>query len=101
VMRGRLEREMFAPTLGLPAGPPARRADRGSSRRRQADLARREIERLRRELDDAAGRERRMRESVERTTETLRQEKARLSEARREAAALRRQLKTAERKGNG
>jgi hypothetical protein len=101
VMRGRLEREVSAPTLGLPAGPPVRRADRGSSRRRQADLARREIERLRQELDDAAGRERRMRESVERTTETLRQEKARLSEARREAAALRRQLKAAERKAKG
>jgi hypothetical protein len=101
VLRGRLEREVSAPTLGLPAGAPPRRADQGSSKRHQAALARREVERLREELDDAAGREQRMRESVERTTETLRQEKARLSEARREAAALRRRLKAAERKGTG
>jgi hypothetical protein len=101
VMHGRLEREVSAPTLGLPAGAPARRADQDSSKRRRADQARRDVERLRQELEDAAGRERRMRESVERTTETLRQEKARLSEARREAAALRRQLKAAEGKAQG
>ncbi len=100
VMRGRLEREVSAPTLGLPAGA-APRPDQGSSKRREADRARREVERLRQELDDAAGVEQRMRESVERTAETLRQEKTRLSEARREAAALRRRLKAAERKGRG
>jgi hypothetical protein len=101
VMHGRLEREVSAPTLGLPAGAPARRADQRSSKRRRADQARRDVERLRQELDAAAGREQRTRESVERTTETLRQEKARLSEARREAAALRRQLKAAEAKAQG
>jgi hypothetical protein len=101
VVSGRLEREVSAPTLGLPAGAPARRADRGASRHRQADLARSEIERLRQELDTAAGRERHMRGSGKPTTETLRREKAQLSEARRESAALRRQLKAAERKGKG
>ena len=101
VMHGRLEREVSAPTLGLPAGAPARRVDQRSSKRRRADQARRDVERLRQELDAATGREQRMRESVERTTETLRQEKARLSDARREAAALRRQLKAAEAKAQG
>ena len=42
-----------------------------------------------------------MRESVERTTETLREEKARLSQARRESAALKRRLKAAEGEGAG
>jgi hypothetical protein len=101
VMHGRLEREVSAPTLGLPAAVPARLADHGSSKRRRADLARREVERLREELDDAAGREQRLRENVERTTETLREEKARLSQARRESAALKRRLKAAEGEGAG
>jgi hypothetical protein len=39
-----------------------------------------------------------MRESVERTAETLRQEKARLTEAKRETAKLRRDVKAAQRK---
>lgn len=98
VMRGRLEREESAPTLGIPAGTPARRAGSGLAKRREATQARREVERLRQELDDAAAREERMRESVDRTTETLRQEKARLAEARRETASLRRRMKAAERK---
>jgi len=97
-MRGRLEREESAPTLGIPAGTPVRRTDAGSAKRREATVARRETERLRQELDDAAAREERMRESVERTAETLRQEKARLTEAKRETAKLRRDVKAAERK---
>jgi hypothetical protein len=97
-MRGRLEREESAPTLGIPAGIPVRRTDAGSAKRRETTLARRETERLREELDDAAAREERMRESVERTAETLRQEKARLTEAKRQTARLRREVKAAERK---
>ena len=98
VMRGRLEREESAPTLGIPAGTPARRAGSGPAKRRETSAARREVERLRQELDDAAAREKRMHDGVERTTETLRHEKARLAEAKRETAGLRRQLKAAERK---
>ena len=98
VMRGRLEREESAPTLGISAGTPVRRAGAGSAKWREATVARREAERLRQELDDAAAREERMRESVERTGEMLRQEKARLAEAKRETARLRRQMKAAERK---
>lgn len=98
VMRGRLEREESAPTLGIPAGTQVRRAGTGPAKRREASAKRREVERLRDELDDAAAREERMRDSVERTTETLRQEKARLADAKRGTAALRRKLKAAERK---
>jgi len=97
VMRGRLEREQSAPTLGTPAVPPARRRDSGSTKRREAAAARRELERLRDELDEATAREERLRESVERTTETLRQDKTRLTEAKRETAKLRRHVKAAER----
>ncbi len=101
VMRGRLEREQSAPTLGLPETLPPRRAGAGSARRREATLARHEVERLSDELDDAAAREERLRESVQRTTETLRQEKALLADAKREAAGLRRRLKAAERRTKG
>jgi hypothetical protein len=98
VMRGRLEREQAATTLGIPADASARSRGPGSTKRREATVARRELERLREELDEAAAREKRLRESVERTAETLRQDKARLADAKRETAALRRRVKAAERK---
>ena len=98
VMRGRLEREQSATTLGTPAIAPTRRRGSGSAKRRDAAAARRELQRLREELDDAVASEERLRESVERTTETLRFEKARLADAKRETANIRRQVKAAERK---
>lgn len=98
VMSGRVERERSAPTLGTPAVPPARRRDSGSAKRRELALAKRELERRRDELGEATAREERLRENVERTTETLRQDKARLAEAKRETAGLRRQVKAAERR---
>ena len=98
VLRGRIEREQSATTLGTPAVPPKRNRGPGSGKRREVAEARRELERLRAELDDAAAREERMRGSVERTTETLRQEKARLADAKSETAAVRRKLKAAERR---
>ena len=100
VMHGRLERDVSAPTLGLPAAvPPAARTrfveappgGPGSTRGRAPATGARRRRR----------REQRLRESVERTTETLREEKARLSQARRESAALKRRLKAAEGEGAG
>jgi hypothetical protein len=98
VMRGRLQREQSATTLGIPAGAPTRRRGSGSTKRREATIARRELERLRDELDDAAAREERLRENVERTAETLRQDKARLADAKRATASARRKVKAAERR---
>jgi hypothetical protein len=98
VMRGRVEREQSAPTLGMPAAAPIRRRESTAAKRREVTLARRELERLRSELDDAAAREERIRESVDRTNETLREEKVRLADAKRETASLRRQVRSAERK---
>lgn len=100
VMRGRLEREQSATTLGTPAvaAPARRRRDPRAAKRRDTAQARRELQRLRDELDEMTAREDRLRESVERTTETLREEKARLADARRDTAGMRRRVKAAERK---
>jgi hypothetical protein len=98
VVRGRLERERSAPTLGMPAVAPRRRRDSGAAERRDLAQARRELVQLREELDRAADRAERLRGSVARTTETLRDERARLAEAKRETAKLRRQVKAAERR---
>jgi hypothetical protein len=99
VMRGRLERERSATTLGTPAvAPTPRRESARSARRRDVALARRELERLRAELDEAAEREERLRENLKRTAETLRQDKARLAEAKRETTGLRRRVKAAGRR---
>jgi hypothetical protein len=98
VMRGRLEREQAATTLGTPAVAPAGRRDRSMAKRRDVAQARRELERLRQELEETAEREAQVRESVERTTATLRAEKARLAETRRETAKLRRRIDAAERR---
>lgn len=101
VTQGRLEREQSASTLGTPASPPAGKPDRGSAERREAAGARRELERLRGELEDAAARQHELSERVERTAETLRQERARLAEAKRATAGLRREVRKAERRAGG
>jgi len=98
VMRGRLEREQSAPTLGMPTVAPTRRRDPRAAERRDLAQAQHELARLREELDQAADRAERLRESVERTTKTLREERARLAEAKRETANLRRRVKAAERR---
>ena len=101
VLRGRLQRERSAATLGTPAVGPPRRRDPGSARRRGVAQARRELKRLEAELADAAEREERLRERVEEATEALRGERARLAEGRRETAAAKRRLKAAERRAKG
>jgi hypothetical protein len=96
VLRGRVEREQSAATLGTLAAAPPRRRESGSAKRRDVAQARRELNRLEGEMADATEREERLRERVDRTAEALREEKKRLSETRREVAALRRRLKSAE-----
>jgi hypothetical protein len=101
VLRGRVEREQSAATLGpLAAGPPRRR-DRGSEKRRELAQARRDLGRLKDELGDASAREERLRARVEETEAVLRREKESLAEAKREATKLRRQLKAAQRRAQG
>jgi hypothetical protein len=98
VLRGRLEREQSAATLGTPATGPSRRPDPRSAKRRDAAEARRELERLEGELVDAAGLEERLRARVEQLTEALRQEKRKLADRKRETAALKRRVKAVERR---
>jgi hypothetical protein len=101
VLRGRVEREQSAATLGpLAAGPPRRR-DRGSEKRRELSQARRDLERLEAELADASAREGRLRARVEETEAVLRREKEALAEAKREATRLRRQAKSTEKRARG
>jgi hypothetical protein len=100
VLRGRVEREQSAATLGTLAAAPSRKRKPAAkaAKRRQTTEARREVERLERELDNATAREERLRRQVELTAETLKRERAKLGESKREAAALRRRLRTAQRR---
>jgi len=59
---------------------------------------RRELERLEGELADATAREEQLGARVERASEALRQERARLAQGKRETADLKRQVKAAERR---
>ena len=97
VLQGRVERERSAATLGTPAGAPLRRPP-GSPKRRDLAQDRRELERLEGELADATAREEQLGARVERASEALRQERARLAQGKRETADLKRQVKAAERR---
>jgi chromosome segregation ATPase len=99
VLRGRVEREQSAATLGTLglASPAAPRRGRAPRKGGETATARRELKRLERQLADAAAREERQRGKVERATEALREEKERLAESKRATTELRRQVKAAER----
>ena len=105
VVGGRVEREQSGATLGTPmAAPPSGRgsgAAKRSAKRRGVAQARRELKRLEDELEAARAREGRLRTRVDETAEALRRERARLAESKRATAALRRQVKAAERRAQG
>jgi hypothetical protein len=92
VLRGRVEREQSAATLGTPAAVSLPKRGSRPAKRREAAEARREVEQLEAELAEAETRQERLQAQVEQSTETLRRDKARLAEGRRETAALRRKL---------
>jgi hypothetical protein len=101
VVAGRVEREQSGATLGTPIlAPSPKRAAGGPTKRREQTRARRERERLEEELAEATEREERLRAQVERSTSALRDQKARLAEAKREATAMRRRLKSAQGRAN-
>jgi hypothetical protein len=101
VLRGRVERERSAATLGTPAVAPPRKRAPGRAKRRDLAQARRELTRLQGELADATAREERLRARVEQTAEALRQEKTKLADSKREMADLKRRVKAAERRAQG
>jgi hypothetical protein len=100
VLRGRVERERSAATLGTPAASPPRRSDTHAATRREIAEALRELKRLESELDDATAREDRLRARIEQTADALRQEKTSLADSKRETANLRRRLKAAQRRAH-
>jgi hypothetical protein len=105
VLRGRVEREQSAATLGTPALTSVQDLDRGAAKRqaaararREATQAQRELGRLEGELADAEAHQERMQAHVNQTTQTLKQAKSKLADAKRETAKLRREVKAAQRR---
>jgi hypothetical protein len=100
VVRGRVERERSAATLGIgaPSDLPRPRRKAEPLRRRDEAQARRERKALEAELANAAAREERLRAVTEDRAEALRQARAELADTKRETAALRRRLKAIERR---
>ncbi len=104
VVRGRVERERLAATLGVSAFAPSPRRKAKTARtqrKREAVQARRELTQLEGEVGAATERQRHLASRVEATAEALRREKAKLAEAKRDAAKLRTKLKAAERHARG
>jgi hypothetical protein len=98
LLRGRVDREQSAATLGTPAAAPPKTHDTGSAKRRASAEARRELERLERELSGASAHEERLREQVARSAEVLREERSELAASERQTKDLRRQVKAAARR---
>jgi hypothetical protein len=98
ILRGRVERERSAATLGAPATEAAPKPSARSRKRRERAEASRELERLEGQLAEAEARRDRLGERVEQINESLRQEKARLAAAKRETAKLGRELEAARRR---
>jgi hypothetical protein len=105
VLRGRVEREQSAATLGTSALAPMPDLDRGAAKRqaaararREATQAQRELERLEGELSDAEAHQERMQAQVDQTTETLKHAKSKLADAKRQTAKLKRQVRAAQRR---
>jgi chromosome segregation ATPase len=98
VLRGRVEREQSAATLGIPALTRSTRRTADPGKRRAVAQARRELKILEGELAESAAREETLRKDVEETSEALSRGKAKLAKAKRETTALRRRLKAIERR---
>lgn len=98
VLEGRVEREQAGATLPMPAAPAPRRRSRAPTARKDTAGARRELKRVERELASAEDREQRSRERVAKAEAGLRGAKEKLAEHARATAALRRELKAAQRK---
>ena len=98
VVRGRVERQQSAATLGaLGAGPPPRRRP-GSDKRRQVERARRELGRLEDQLARASARSERLRARVEEAGAALQREREKLAASEREMAELEREVDAARRR---
>ena len=98
VVRGRVERQQSAATLGglgAASGTPRGRRRPGSEKHREVERARRELKRLETELARQSDRSQRLRSRVEEATEALRAEREKLAESERATAELERRVEEA------
>src|SRR5205814_523597 len=98
VLRGRVEREQSAASLGIPAITARRRPAGRSAKRGDSAQARRELKLIEGEIAEATAREERLRSRVEEAAEALRGAKAKLAARKRATTALKRKLKATARR---
>ena len=101
VLRGRVEKEQTAATMGIPGGVKLARRRAAGPNAAKLDRARRELSRLRRELEDAQARRERDQESVGEAEDELRSAKQALTSSKRTVRDLERQVKRAEGEAGG
>jgi hypothetical protein len=101
VLRGRVERERSAATLGITTPPGGMRQKAESASRRDDDRARRERNALEGELADATAHEQHLRAVLEERAEALREARAKLADTKRQTTVLKRKLKSLERRARG
>ena len=96
VLRGRVEKEQSAATVGIPGGATMPKRRKADSTATKLERARRELARLREELSEAeAGRDRDQ-DAVDQAEEELRRAKVGLSASKRAVRELERRVKGAE-----
>jgi predicted nucleic acid-binding Zn-ribbon protein len=96
VLRGRVEKEQSAATVGIPGGTNMPKRPRADARAAKLERARRELGRLRDELAQAEARRERDREAVAQAEEELRRAKSSLSASKRAVRELERRVSGAE-----
>ena len=96
VLRGRVEKEQTAATVGIPGGVDVSKRRAAGPNAAKLERARRELARLRRELDDAEARRGDDEESVAEAEAELRRAKSRLATSKRAVRDLERRVKRAE-----
>jgi hypothetical protein len=96
VLRGRVEKEQSAATVGIPAGAKMPKPPKADPRAAKVERARRELGRLRDELAQAEARLDRDREVVDQAEEELRRAKSGLSVSKRAVRELERRVSRAE-----
>ena len=101
VMRGRVENEQSAATVGLPGGVTVPKRRTTGPTAGALERARRELARLRRELADAEARRDRDEEAVAEAQADLRRAKSDLTASKRAVHDLERQVTKAEREAEG
>jgi hypothetical protein len=95
VVAGRLEREQTGATLGTAGLIASPEAAEKTAKRREAKQAKRDVERLEQDLSEAEELVERRGRRVGDTAEALKRAKSQLKEAERDAADLRKRLKSA------